>query len=79
MAGKKVTIKEKGKKSITFERGKLHRALGVPEGKPIPPGKKKAALSGAMGPKVKAMAVFAFRGALAAGRKTAAKRRSASK
>ena len=76
MATKKVTIKKKGKKPITFEKGKLHRALGVPAGESIPPGKKKAALSGALGSKVKKMAVFAFRGALAAGRKTAARRRA---
>lgn len=69
----KVTIKKKGKKPITFEKGALHRALKVPEGEPIPEGKKRAALAGRYGPKVKKMAVFAFKGALAAGRKTAAK------
>lgn len=68
-----VTISKKGKKPIKFRGGALHRALHVPEGEPIPPGKKAAALAGRYGPAVKKMAVFAFRGALAAGRKTAAK------
>lgn len=71
----KVTIKKKGKKPITFNKGALHRALGVPEGQPIPPGKKAAALAGKKGPKVKKMASFGFKGALAKGRKTAAKKR----
>lgn len=70
----KVTIKKKGKKPITFRKGALHRALGVPEGEPIPPGKKKAALAGKYGPKVKRMAVFAFKGALKKGRETASKK-----
>ena len=70
-----VTIKKKGKKAITFRKGALHRALGVPEDKPIPPGKRADALAGKYGKKVKKMAVFGFRGALAAGRKTAAKRK----
>ncbi len=67
----KVVIKKKGKKPLTFNKGALHRALGVPEGEPIPESKKKAALAGKYGDKVKKMAVFAFKGALAAGRKTA--------
>jgi len=66
---KTVTLKAKGKKPISFKEGALHSALGVPQGEPIPPGKKAAALAGKYGPKVKKMAVFAFRGALAAGRK----------
>jgi|GEM_PF-3050484 len=73
---KKVTIKAKGKKPLTFREGALHRALGVPEGKPIPPGKKRDALAGRYGPKVKKMAVFAFKGALAEGRRTAGRNRS---
>ncbi len=72
---KTVTIKKRGKKPITFRKGALHRALGVPEDKPIPPGKKRAALAGKYGPKVKKMATFAFKGALKKGRQTAAKKR----
>lgn len=78
-----VTIRAAGKKPITFRAGALHRALGVPEGKPIPPGKKERALRGDYGKRVKKMAVFAFKGALAAGRRTAARgladRRSAAR
>jgi hypothetical protein len=73
MALKKVTIKSAGKKPLTFKKGGLHKSLGVPEGKPIPPGKKKAALAGKYGQKAKKQAVFAFKGALSKGRKTAKK------
>lgn len=66
-----VRIKARGKKPLVFRKGALHRALGVPEREPIPPGKKAAALAGKFGPKVKKMAVFAFKGALAKGRETA--------
>ena len=74
---KKVVIKPKkrGQKPIVFERGKLKRMLGVREDEKIPEDKKRAALAGKFGPKVKKMAVFAFKGALAQGRKTAAKNR----
>jgi hypothetical protein len=71
---KTVTMRAKGKKPISFKKGALHRALGVPEGKPIPPGKKQAALAGKYGPKAKKQANFGFKGALAAGRKTVAKK-----
>ena len=71
----KVVIRKKGKKPLSFRKGGLHRALGVPAASPIPAGKKADALAGKFGAKVKKMAVFAFRGALAAGRKTASKRR----
>jgi len=66
-------IKAAGKKPIAFEKGALHKALGVPQGENIPASKKAAALAGRYGPKVKRMAVFAYKGALAKGRKTAAK------
>jgi hypothetical protein len=36
-------------------KGAEHRALGVPEDKPIPPSKHRAALAGRFGPKVKKM------------------------
>jgi len=74
MADHTVTIQKAGNKPITFREGGLHRALGVPEDKPIPAGKRAAALAGKFGPKVKKMANFAFKGALAAGRETAQKK-----
>lgn len=67
---KKVVIHAPGKKPLTFKGGALHSQLGVPAGKPIPPGKKKAALAGTYGPLAKKRANFAFKGALAKGRKT---------
>lgn len=73
--GNTVRITAKGKKPITFERGALHRALGVPQGQPIPASKRQAALRGAFGPKVKKQAVFAYKGALAAGRAKARSRK----
>lgn len=68
-------LRAKGRKPIRFEEGALHRQLDVPEGEPIPPGKKRAALAGEYGPLAKKRANFAFRGALSTGRKTAARRR----
>lgn len=58
---KKTTLKprKKGQKPITFKPGGLHESLGVPQGKPIPPGKVSAAASGAYGPKAKKQAQFA--------------------
>jgi len=72
-------IRAKGKKPMVFKKGGLHRQLGVPEGQPIPVSKKKAALAGNYGPLAKKRAVFAFKGALKAGRKTAAKGRRRAK
>ncbi|MHA1447901.1 MAG: hypothetical protein ACTSP4_00575 [Candidatus Hodarchaeales archaeon] len=66
-----ITIKSKGKRPLKFKRGALHRQLGVPEGQPIPKSKKEAALSGAKGKLARKRAVFAFKGALKQGRKTA--------
>jgi hypothetical protein len=71
-SGKTVTMREKGKSPITFKKGALHSQLGVPQGKPIPAGKKAAALAGKYGPLAKKRAGFAFKGALKAGRATAA-------
>jgi len=65
----------KGKKAKTFKKGALHRQLGVPEGEKIPESKKRAALAGRYGPLAKKRATAAFRGILAAGRKTARRRR----
>lgn len=68
-----VVIKGEGKTPLTFKKGALHEQLGVSQGEPIPTDKKKAALRGDYGPLAKKRAVFAFKGALAKGRKTAAK------
>lgn len=71
--GRTVTIRKKGKEPIRFREGALHRQLGVPEGQKIPESKKRAALAGRYGPKAAQRARFAFKGALAAGRRTAAR------
>ncbi len=60
---------------MKMRKGALHRALGVPEGEPIPESKRRAALAGRYGAKVKKMAVAAYKGILAAGRKTLARRK----
>lgn len=65
------TIKSKGKEPMRFKKGALHEQMGVPEGEPIPEHMKKAALAGRLGPLAKKRAIFAFRGALKAGRETA--------
>lgn len=67
---KTTTIKSPGKKPVTFEKGGLHRSLGVPQGEKIPAAKMAAAKAGKFGPKAKAQANLAT-GMLAAGRKTA--------
>ena len=69
----KQTIKAPGKKPITFAKGGLHESLGVPKGKPVPPGKMASALAGKAGPKAKAQAQFA-KNVLGKGQKTAAKK-----
>lgn len=68
------TIKSRGKDPITFEKGGLHRSLGVPQGEKIPAKKVAAAARGDYGPKAKKQASMA-QGLLKAGRKTAAKNR----
>jgi hypothetical protein len=70
----KQSVKSPGKAPVTFEKGGLHKSLGVPEGQKIPPGKMADALAGKAGPLAKKQAVMA-KGMLAAGRKTAAKNR----
>lgn len=70
-----VTISARNKKPLHFQKGALHEQLNVPEGEPIPAGKKAAALRGDYGPLAKKRANFAFRGALATGRATAQKHR----
>ena len=52
----KVTIPNTG---ISFQKGGLHRSLGVPEGQPIPSDKMSAALAGKYGPKAKRQAELA--------------------
>lgn len=78
MAGKKsgkVTIKGgKGQKAVSFQKGGLHRSVGVPEGQKIPASKMAAAKAGKYGAKAQKQADFA-EGMLKAGRKTAAKNR----
>ncbi len=64
-----------GKTPISFKRGALHRQLGVPMGQKIPNSKKAAALAGELGPLAKKRAAFAFKGALAAGRRAQAMER----
>lgn len=84
MAGKskgsgKATIKGgKGKAPVSFEKGGLHRSLGVPEGQPIPAAKMAAAKAGKFGPLAQKQANFA-EGMLAAGQKTAARNRKSGK
>ena len=70
--GKTTISGSKGQKPVTFQKGGLHRSLGVPQGEKIPASKMAAAKAGSYGPKAKAQASFAT-GMLAAGRKTAAK------
>jgi hypothetical protein len=57
--GKKQVIKAPGKKPIAFKPGGLHQSLGVPQGKPIPPAKMRAALAGKNGTKARQQAQFA--------------------
>ena len=59
MAKETIKPQHKGQKPITFEKGGLHRSLGVPQGKPIPAAKKAAAAEGKFGPKAKKQANFA--------------------
>ena len=77
--GGTVIIKKKGMKPLGFKKGALHTQLGVPAGKPIPASKKRAALAGKYGKLAKKRAVFAFRGALKAGRATVSARRRRTK
>lgn len=72
------SLKASGKKPITFEKGGLHRSLGVPADKPIPAKKVAAAARGDFGPKAQKQANFA-KNVLAAGQKTAAKNRGKGK
>jgi hypothetical protein len=67
-------ISAPGKEPITFKPGGLHESLNVPAGKPNPNAKMAAAAEGKYGAKAQRQANFA-QGALAAGRKTAAKNR----
>lgn len=59
MSSKKVTIREAGKKPITFKKGGLHESTHTPANKPIPAAKKEAALEGKYGKKAAAQARFA--------------------
>jgi len=68
------TIKSPGKAPVAFQKGGLHKSLGVPEGQDIPAAKMAAAKAGKYGPKAVKQANLAS-GMLAAGRKTAARNR----
>lgn len=60
IAGKTQTVtpKSPGQKPLSFKAGGLHASLGVPQGKKIPSGKMRAALSGKDGKKAKKEALF---------------------
>jgi len=68
------TIKKKGKKPITFHAGGLHETTGTPQGEKIPASKVAKAKAGGYGPLGVKQANLAT-GALAKGRRTAAKNR----
>lgn len=56
----KVKLKaKKGQKSITFEKGGLHKSTNTPQSEKIPASKMSAALSGSYGTKAKKQAQFA--------------------
>lgn len=74
MAVKKVTMKAKGKKPVTFNKGGLHRSTNTPMGQKIPASKMAAAKAGRYGPLAKKQANMAT-GMLAKGRRTAASNR----
>lgn len=50
---------KKGQKKITFNKGGLHKTLGIPQGQKIPATKMAGALAGNFGPKAKKEAQFA--------------------
>jgi hypothetical protein len=71
----KQTIKAAGKKPISFQKGALHKQLGVAADKPIPAGKMDAAARGDFGPTAQKRAQFA-KNVLKQGQKTAAANRA---
>jgi hypothetical protein len=73
----KQTISSPGKKPVTFQKGGLHRSLGVPQGQKIPAAKMAAAKAGKFGPTAQKQANLAT-GLLAKGRQTAARSRKKS-
>ena len=70
----KTTMRAKGKKPVTFERGGLHASTNTPAGEKIPESKVAAAAAGKYGAKAVKQANMA-RGMLRKGRKTAARNR----
>ena len=73
--GSRVVMKGgKGQKAVSFQKGGLHRSVGVPQGQKIPASKMAAAKAGKYGPKAKKQAIMAT-GMLAKGRRTANKNR----
>lgn len=59
MAKETIPPKKKGQKAITFNKGGLHRSVGVPQGQKIPASKVAAAARGDYGPKAKKQAQLA--------------------
>lgn len=59
MAKVKLKVKKQGQKPITFEKGALHKQLGVGEDKKIPEEKMEAARGGEYGELAKKRADFA--------------------
>ncbi len=59
MSTKIKVIHKEGKKPISFHPGGLHESTNTPSGQPIPKSKRRAALSGAYGPKAKKQEQFA--------------------
>lgn len=59
MATTTLKPKKAGQKKITFTKGGLHASTGTPAGQKIPASRRKAALSGKLGPKAKKQAQFA--------------------
>jgi len=65
----KIIIKPQGKgqEPLRFEKGGLHKALGVPQDQLIPESREKSASAGRYDPKARTQAIFTFLGALAKG------------
>jgi hypothetical protein len=70
----KTTMRAKGKKPVSFEKGGLHKSTNTPEGENIPASKLAAAKRGDYGSKAVKQANMAS-GMLRKGRKTAARKR----
>jgi hypothetical protein len=58
-SGKETIPAKGGKPAVSFQKGGLHKSLGVPPDQPIPAAKMAAALAGKNGPKAASQARFA--------------------